>query len=206
MLVLLSFGMTILSLAGAYYTRSEFWQSVGISAASAFMALGFGLLFVNLYLEKSARRGAVLSLLLLSYKPFEAFHDRFLDLVWAKFGKDEWEKIFTSFHEGDGPEVLREDVRMFFHALGTSNKEMRAHLERLLDTLAEVSRLVGWDLDPGLLEACLDSRNAFTDLKEVGEEASEENINIATAQLLNGHFYSRQALHRMMEIAGITDN
>lgn len=124
MLVVVSFGMMALLLVGAYYCPNAFWQAVGINAATSFMALGIALIFVNVYLERSARRGAVKSLLVLSNQAIAEFHNAFLDICWAKFGRDEWGQIGREYINAQGqPEALRQEVRRFLYNTAKSNTD-----------------------------------------------------------------------------------
>src|SRR5207244_2327439 len=40
-----------------FYAPTGYWQSLTVSSATSFLALGIGVIFVNIYLERSARQG-----------------------------------------------------------------------------------------------------------------------------------------------------
>jgi len=171
------------------------------------MALGVGLIFVNIYLERHARRGAVKSLLVLSNLAIAEFHNAFLNLCWARFGRDEWGKIQEEYiNAGGKPTSLRQDVRDFLYETTKSNEELKAKLGKLLDTLTELARMVGWDLDARLLQACLDARIASGRLKDVKHDDSEDSKNSATEHLLDIDYHSGVARHLLMTIAGVSDD
>ncbi len=190
----------------AYFCKSPFWQAVLINASTSFMALGVALIFVNIYLERHARRGAVKSLLVLSNRAIAQFHNSLLNQAWAKYGRDEWGKTRSEYVKSNGKAAaLRHDVREFLYETAKSNKDIAAKLEKLLDTLTELSRMVGWDLDARVLEACLDSRIAIGRLKDVVFDDSDAAKDAATEHLMDADLHSQGVLHLLMTIAGVAD-
>src|SRR6266446_8117696 len=116
LLVAIALGLMAVLLTGAYFCHSPFWQAVLINAATSFMALGVGLIFVNIYLERHARKGAVRSLLVLSHTAIGDFHDALLDIGWARFGRDQWGNFIKEYMDAGGqPEALRQEVRDFLY-------------------------------------------------------------------------------------------
>lgn len=207
LLVFIAFGMMVVLLSIAYFCSGPFWQPVLINAGTSFMALGAALVFVNVYLERHARRGAVKSLFVLSNRAIAQFHNTLLDVCWAKFGRDEWGKIAKEYINSNGePTALRQDVRDFLYDLAKSNKELEAKLDRLMDTLTELARLVGWDLDSRLLKACLDSRIAIGRLRDVTYDDSDDAKNSATEHLMDADIRSQDARHFLMTIAGVSED
>jgi hypothetical protein len=205
LLVTIALGGAAVFLLGAYFSRSQFWQAVLINSSTSFMALGVGLIFVNIYLERHARRGAVKSLLVLSDQALAQFHNAFLNLGWAKFGRDEWGKIQEEYiHSRGKPTALRQDVREFLYEMAKSNEDLKARLEKLLDTLTELARMVGWDLDARLLQACLDSRISIGRLKDIKYDGSDDSKNSATEHLLDIDIHSGLARYLLMTIAGVS--
>jgi hypothetical protein len=207
LLTLLSFLLMAISLAIAYYCQSAFWQAVAINSGTSFMALGVGLLFVNVYLERNSRRGAVRSLLVLSNDALADFHDMLLDLCWAEFGRDQWGKIMEEYIDADGqPQALRQDVRDKLYVLIKSNSMLMSKIERLEETLTELSRMVGWDLDANLLRACLDARISISRLKKTTLDESDEAKNSITEHIIDTDLHCQDARTMLMEIAGISDD
>ena len=206
MLVLISFGLMILLLIGAYFCTNAFWQAVAINAGTSFMSLGVGLIFVNIYLERNAKKGAVRALLILSSQSIVEFHNMFLDICWAQFGRDAWGKIQDEYTDSNGqPSALRQDVRDFLYDLCKNNQNLRGKIGRLRDTLVELSRMVGWDLDASLLESCLQSRISINSLMDLSFDDTDISKNSATEYLLDIDINSQITRRSLMIIAGIDD-
>jgi hypothetical protein len=205
-LVILAFVLMVAFIAAAYYCPSPFWQAVALNAGTSFMALGVALIFVNVYLERSARKGAVKSLLLLSHQAIADFHNYLLDICWAKFGRDEWGNIGKEYLNSGGKfEALKHEVREFLYETARTDKELHNKIDNLSESLTELSRMVGWDLDVRLLEACLDSRVSISRFKDVEYDGSDEARNAATEHLMDSDIRTQTARHLLMTIAGISD-
>jgi hypothetical protein len=206
LLVVGSFVLAIASIAAAYFCPSPFWQAVGINVGTSFMSLGVALLVVNVYLERSSRKGAVTSLLVLGHTAIADFHNFFLERCWSQFGMDEWSKAYGEYMKSEGdPSAVRQDVRDFLYDLAKSNAGMRTRVDRLSETLSELSRLVGWDLDPDLLRACLESRTAIYRLHDVEYDDSDKSKAAVTEHLLDADVHSQVARKLLMKIAGVVE-
>ena len=151
----------------AYVCPQPFWQSVLINTSTSFLALGIGLIFVNIYLERNSRKDAVRSLLILSDQAIATYHNTWLDLCWAKFGRDRFSEITVEYIKSNGaPEGLQRVVRDLY-TLVKDNAVLISKLESLENALTELSRMAGWDLDARLLKACLDARISISRLREI---------------------------------------
>jgi hypothetical protein len=202
--VFISFGLMAIALCAGYFLTDKFWEAVAINAGTSFMTMGVALIFINIYLERNARRGAVKSLLILSQKSIVQFNNTLLDLCWAKFGRDEWGKIGQEYLNSNGkPESLRQDVRSFLYELAKTNTDFKDKLDKMLDTLTELSRLVGWDLDANLLESCLNSRISIGRLKEINYNDSEDAKKDATEHIMDTQIRSNDTLDLLKTLAGI---
>ena len=203
-LTIISFVLMVAALIIAWFLKSKFWESVAINAATSFMALGVGLIFVNIYLERHARKGAVRSLLVLSHTAIGDFHDALLDIGWARFGRDQWGNFIKEYMDAGGqPEALRQEVRDFLYNTVKDNTALARKIDKLEETLAELSRMVGWDLDPQLLQHCLDSRIAVAHLKRTDSDGSAAAKDQVTEHLLDADIQSQIAQRILMDIAGI---
>jgi hypothetical protein len=195
-----------LTLTLAYFCSSPFWQAFLTNASASFLAIGFGLILVNIYLEKSARKGAVKSLLVLSNRAMVSFHNKWLDLCWAKFGRDEFGKIGQEYIESDGkPEALKQSVRKDIYDLVKNSNDLRSSIENLEESLTELSRMAGWDLDARLLEACLDARISISRFKSIEFDGSEADIDKVTEHIFDIDIHIQNARSLLMDLAGISD-
>lgn len=205
-LILVSFAFAAGALAAAYYCKDTFWQAVAINVSTTFLGIGFGVIAVNIYLERNSRKGAVRSLLVLSHESIAEFHNLLLDICWAKYGRDGWKKILAEYAEAKGkPEALRQEVREALYEIMKNNHTVKNRIDILEETLTELSRLVGWDLDASLLKACLDSRIAISRLKSVVMDDSPKAIDATTEHLLDSDHHSQRARRILMEMAGIKE-
>ena len=205
-MVFICFGLTAILIAAAYFVPSSFWQAVAINTGTCFLTLGVGLILVNIYLERNARRGAVRSLLLLSSRTIIEYHNELMDLCWARFGRDDWGKIGQEYLNSNGqPEAVKQEVRDFLYDLAKNNRSLMSKLERLDESLTELSRMVGWDLDPRLLESCLDSRIAIGRLKDIDLDDSAKAKDLATKYIMDSDIHSQRSRNILMSIAGISE-
>jgi hypothetical protein len=206
LLVVGTFALMVACLIAAYFTQSPFWQAFLINSSTSFLALGAGLLFVNVYLEGKARKGAVRSLLVLSHRAIVDFHNDLLTAAWSKFGRDQFGKIADEYVKAGGrPEALRSEVRQGFYEMMKSDKNLASRLVALEEALTELSRLAGWSLDPRLLEACLDARISISRLKATALDDSDKAKNDVTEHILDTEFHSSKALRLLKELAGLDD-
>jgi hypothetical protein len=206
LMVLVSTVLMAACLALAWFVKSKFWEAFLINASTSFLALGVGLIFVSIYLEKNARRGAVKSLLVLSQTAIGNVHNDFLNAAWAKFGRDRFGEIVKEYVGAKGaPQALEHQVRESMYDIVKNNKQLMARIEKLEEALVELSRMAGWDLDARLLRECLEARIAINRLKAVELDDSDEAKNGATEHLFDTDLHTQAAYHMLRELAGIVD-
>jgi hypothetical protein len=139
LLALICFASMAICLALGYVCTIPFWQAFLINASTSFLALGVGLILVNIYLERSARKGAVKSLLVLSNRAITDFHNPWVRLCWARFGRDEYGKIGREYIKAKGkPQALRQEVRDGFYELVKNHPELMSTVESLEESLIEL--------------------------------------------------------------------
>ncbi|QUX95081.1 MULTISPECIES: hypothetical protein [unclassified Marinomonas] len=193
-------------LFGAYFSNPSFWQAVLINTGTSFIALGIGLVLVNIYLEQNARKGAVKSLFVLSNSAIAGVHNHFLNTCWAKFGRDEFGKIIDEYVKSNGnPKSLKLEVREYFYELVKNDRALFNHLDSMAESLTELSRLVGWSLNASLLESSLNSRIAINKLKELDLDDSEDAKNSATEYLLDADLKGQETRHILLKLADIEE-
>jgi len=203
-LTLATFGVGLLALVGGYFCPSPFFQAFLINISSSFLAIGSGLLIVNIYLERQARKGAVKSLLVLSNEAIAEFHNLWLDLIWAKMGSEGYDQTVQGYIKAGGkPEALKESARLDIYNAVNANKALQSAVDKLETTLTELSRLVGWDLDPRVLEASLDARLAIGRLKAVEMDDSAKSRDMVTENIIATDLYSGRARVLLMELAEV---
>lgn len=190
-----------------YHCTSEFWQSFLVNLSTSFIEIGVGLIVINIYLERDARKGAVTSLLLLSNQSLAEFHNLLLDLCWARFGRDDWNKLVDEYMNADGkPEALKQSARDGLYEIFTTSPVLQQKIQSLENAFVELSRMAGWDLDAQLLKACLDTRISIGKLQNVVLDGSDTAKNKVTEYMLDIDLHSGAARSMLMELAGIEDD
>src|SRR6266849_848248 len=185
-LTLAAFGVAILALVGGYLCRSPFFQTFLINLSSSFIAIGCGLLVINIYLERQARKGAVKSLLLLSNEAIAEFHNLWLDLAWARLGSEGYSECVQGYVKAGGkPEALKESIRLEIYNAVKGSTGLQPAVDKLETSLTELSRLIGWDLDPRVLEASLDARLAIGRFKAVPMDDSTVSRDAITEHIMD---------------------
>jgi len=201
-----SFVLAVVMATFGYFVPEGYWQSLVVNSATSFMALGVGIVFVNVYLEDASRRAAVRSLLVLANESIASFHNELLKLCWARFGSEEWTKLAMSYVRSKGsPESLSQDVRTFLYEAYAENPQTRKNVEALEETLTELSRMVSWNLSASLLKVCLDSRVSLARLKGVVLDNTPEAKTRVSEHLLDVDICSQRARGLLLEIAGMDD-
>lgn len=190
---------------GAYYSPTTFWQPLLINMATTFFAICLGLVVINIYLEKAQRKGAIRSLLHLCNNAIANFHNTFLDLIWTKFGKNEFGDLRNAYMKAGGdPKTLPPETREKLYLLATTKQnELSILIQSLEESLAEVTRLVGWDLDADLLSECLKARTAIRHFREVKLDGSDKAKEDISEHLIDIDCFSQYARDKLLELAGI---
>lgn len=202
----IAFGAAGLFAVGGSVLPAGYWQGVVASSSASFLILGVGLLFVNVYLERSARQGAVKSLFILANTSIATFHNYFLDRCWAQFGRDEWLALHMDYLRANGkPEAMRQDARQFLYDLFESDTQFRTNLVDLEEMLVELTRLVGWDLDAELLEHCLDARACIAQARALPLDNTAASINQVTEHVLDADLHSQRVRDLLLKIAGVSE-
>jgi hypothetical protein len=203
-------GTSLLALAagvGAYFAPSSFWQPLLINVATTFLAVAVGIVIVNIYLDKASRRGAVMSLLQLSDAAIIDFHDHVLDLVWTKFGKDEWGELVDGYVASGGDAMtIKPGFRRWIYDLVNADQSKLGPLIQSLDSsLQEIISLVGWSLDADLLACALRARNAIRLYRGIPFDDTDEACAKTTEHLIDIFLQSQFARRRLMEISELDD-
>ncbi len=199
--------LTIVSGAVAYFAPLAFWQPLLINVATFFCALAIGLVVVNIYLDKESKRGAVISLLQLSHGAIAEFHNHFLDFVWTKFGKDEWDEVVTGYAKSDGDAMtIKPGFRRWIYDLAKTDANKLGPLLQSLDSsMQEIISLVGWSLDANLLAYALRTRNAIRLYRGIPLDDTDEAASKVTEQLIDIDLQSQFARRRLLEISEIDE-
>lgn len=199
-----AFGAAALTLYLARIITDTFWQEVALHVFALFLALAVGVIIVNVLLENRARQNAVRSLLFLAHDAVKDFHNEWMDLVWAKFGREDYGKIGDEYFKAKRkPEALKQSVRSDIYFIVKGNAALLARLEVLDEAMTELSRLGGWSLDPSLLSSCLDARRSIGRIKRAAFDDRDESKDYVTEHILDTDIHSTRARRRLMELAGI---
>lgn len=193
------------SLAGAYYFKGDNVTSGFLSGLSGnLITLGLGILIVNYYMENKSKKSAVMVLLAVTQNRVGAFHNHWLSLCWAHFGKDRFSQIFKEYvGSGGKPYALSEETRREIYRIYTEDQAMQKYLANLDESLSELSRLAGWSLSPEVLEKSLTARLAISQLREVALDDSIESHSGVTENMLDADVASSYVLKALMDVAGV---
>lgn len=196
----------ILSLAtgvGAYYSIAEFWQPLLINLATTFFAAALGILVVNIYLERDSRKSAVRALLTLSQEGIADFHNAFLDMVWTKFGKNDFGELRDKYSDAGGDiMVLTPENRKSLYDISDENQNrIGPLLEKLDQALSETTNLVGWSLDADFLSQAIQARNSIRAYRVLEHDGSEEAINGVAEHLIDIDTFSSTAYHILKRVS-----
>ena len=197
-----------LLLAGvAFYfgtqTSDPFYQNIISEIFGTFVSLALGLIIVNVYLESAAKRQAVRSLFQLCNESIARFHNQWLNLCWAKFGRDGFTELGLEYIKSSGkPQALKKDVRDAIYNLVKGNTSLLLLIDRLEETMTELSRMAGWSLDPNLLSACLEARLAIARLKASTWDDTDATIDHVTEHIIDVDLMSQHARHILITLSG----
>jgi len=189
---------------GAYFAPETFWQPLLINLATVFFGASLAILLVNIYLERDARKQAVQALLALASEGIGDFHNTFLDIIWTKFGKDDFGDPRTKYKKADGDiMVLTPEQRKGVYDLAKEHQtRLNPLLERLDQSLAEAVALVGWSLDHRFLTQALQARSAIRRYRSIDLDDSDESIQNAAKRIIDIDTCSADAYHILKELSG----
>lgn len=182
------------------------FNSLFIGLAGNLLAVALGIIIVNQYMESHSRKRAVKALLTLSNKVIADFHNHWMNISWAKFGRDRYGEIASEYVRSEGkPEAIQEDTRQGIYSLYKNDPFIQNYIRKLDEVLVEVSRLAGWSLDADVLAECLKARIAISTLSSVKLDDSALAVNTVTEQVLDVDLFTQAARSMLMEIAGVKD-
>ena len=182
-----------------------YWQVVLVNVATMFLAVAVGVIAINIYLERHKRKGPIRSLYELAAGAMADFHNTLLDLVWTKFSKTDFQQIQEHYMEHGGDVmVVSPENRKQVYDLAKSNADQIVRLvDNLDEAMAELTSLVGWDLDPELLENTLSARHSIRSFKAISFDDSQEARNRITEHLFDTDIYTTETRFRLRELSGM---
>lgn len=190
-------------LAASLVTRVLF-QSFLVGMSSSLVVASIGVIALDFYLESSNRKQAVKSLFFLSQEAIAKFHNHWLDILWARFGRDETGRMFDEYRSaGFIPGAIKKESREYIYNEYRDNPEIRQNIVSLEASLTELSRMLGWSLDPNVLSACLAARGAIAKLHVVTLDNSDEAVDSVVNGLMVIDAMSQRARSTLAKIAGI---
>ena len=198
-------GITIA--VGGYFLTDEYFQNLAVEFSGIAIALSVGIFAVNMFLESKSKKPAVRSLLMLIDVQIRDFHNLWMDINWAEFGRDSFGDITREYVSADGrPEALSLDVRQKIYASVADNVSLLKSLRALEEVMVELSRFGGWSLDTDLLQHCLDFRRAAIALLQESFDGTEETVNAVVEHMFDADIHSGFARARLLELGGISDD
>jgi len=173
-LAVASFMAGVAVAAGAYWTEG-YWESLLLDVAVMFAALGAGLIVVNLYLDRSARKAAMEPLIELIENSIQQHHNDLMDKAWETIGKPQFNDLVDRYLEhGRDPLALRPDERDALYEMVKSNRENLSSLHDKLEAdLKELALIMGWAFDPKILEHVFRCRYSIARMRTVSFDDSD---------------------------------
>jgi hypothetical protein len=202
-LLVLNLLLAVGTAIGGYYAPQSFWQPVLINAATAFFGAALAIILVNVYLERDSRRKAVGALLRLALDGIADFHNTFLDIVWTKFGKDDFGDLCEKYKKAGGDVmVLTPEQRKSIYDLAKQHQtRLGPLLEKVDQALAEVVSLSGWSLDASLLTQALQGRISIRNFRTLSLDDSDDAIKGSAEHLIDIDTFSATAIHILKDIS-----
>jgi len=197
----------ILAILGGVFISVPYWQSIVGSCGVGLVFLGIGIFVVNVMLERHDRSQAVGSILKMANDAIASFHNRFLDLVWTAYSKDDFSKIGVGYlkSNGDIKSIPPDDRSKIYGIFRDKRSELTNLAAELEPILMETTSLAGWNLDPIILSACLEARQSlrkFTQCKFDGTDTDRDNV---VEQILDLHAHTQTVRRKLLELSGIKD-
>lgn len=189
----------------AYYSVSTFWQPFLINISTTFIGIAAGIVFINIYLESSSRSEVVKVILLGCNEAIADFHNRYIQIMWDKFGKSGYGSILDTYIKSNGePKTLSEENRNAIYALVKSRKEEFSQLIATLDeSLSEVTEIAGWSLNPNLLRHTLLARHGIKLYKKLDFDDTENSKLKTVEYLLDIDIHSQTAREILKRLGGV---
>lgn len=206
-LIIFNLALAAICLLWAWMTKSEFSRSLAINLATTFFAIGWGIITINIYLERSDRRAAVRPLLSLSHESIARLHNTLLDTMWARFGREPFGRLLHGYQQSGGKPmaISAPERREFYDAVKSERAKVIKLLDELDQTLEELSWLVGWNLDARVLGAALTSRKAIQDFRQITFDDTEPTQLLVLEHILDADISAQVVRARLMKMVGITD-
>lgn len=160
--------------AGAFWLEG-YWRSMLLDLGMVFVTLAAGLIVVNLYLDRSARKSAMEPLIELIETSIQQHHNDLMDKAWERIGKPQFNQPVDRYLEnGKDPLALTPDERDAIYNLVKSNKENLASLHhKLEEDLKELALIMGWSFDPKILEHVFRCRYSIARMRTASFDDSE---------------------------------
>jgi len=189
----------------AYFLDHVFWKPILINISTTFFAASLGILLVNIYLERDSRKKAVIALLQLAQDGIADFHNSFLDMIWTKFGKDDFGDLREKYKKSKGDiMVLAPEQRKMIYDMSKEHQDkLGPLLEKLDQALSETTSLVGWTLDATFLSQSLQARNAIRSYRIIEHDDKDDSINKVAENIIDIDIFSTTAYHILKSIGGI---
>jgi hypothetical protein len=204
-LFFIAIGIGALCFAAGYFVTNESLRSFLIGLSTNFIAIGVGIVFINYYIESDSRKGAVTALFILTDESIANYHDSLLERGWSKFGQEKFSSILDEYTSAAlDPSALSGDVRDFLYDL-YKQPAFSKTVNDLDESLTELSRLSGWNLDADLLKYCLEARISVTRLKSLTLDDSSTTKTAVTEHLLDLNLKTSTARYILMRLAGIKE-
>lgn len=206
-LIFWNFALAIVFAVVAWFTDSDYFCPFAINLATTFFAVGWGVIVINIYLERSARRSAVAPLLGLAHESIAQLHNTLLDTMWARFGKEPFGRLLDGYRESGGKPtaISAPERREFYDAVKKDRSKLYDLLDQLDVTLEEMSWLVGWNLDSRVLGAALTSRRAIQHFKKIEFKDTEEDQLAVLEHVLDADLSAQVVRARLLAMTDIKD-
>jgi hypothetical protein len=200
--------MSAVALCASAYFAHGYWHDLAMMLANVAVSLGVGLLVVNRYLNTDERRRAAMPLLRLIAPAIQEFHnEHFIRRGRLAFGTPVFNELIASYQKhGRRPDALSPAQRDgLYELIKTGKAEFEPIITRLLDTLKEISSILGWSFSPSLMRNILDCRYNIVALQNLKYDDTIEDKLRACEHLLDFEADSAAVLRDLTSLLGMKE-
>lgn len=190
---------------GGYFVSNSYLASIAANLSTTMFGVGIGLYLVNLFLERDARKQAVMSLLKLVAPSIQEHHNALLIEAWNRFGKPQWGELLKRYASNGGdPHALTPEERNKIYGMVKSEKAAyETRFLKLESELRELALILGWTFKPSILSSSFNCRFAITKLRAASFDDSEPAKLEVCERFLDVELTSSAVFHELVELLGL---
>jgi hypothetical protein len=191
----------------SYFVQNNTTVALIQHLSSCSIEISIAIIIVNIYLERKSKQDAIYSILQYSDTNIIQFHNKLLDFMWTKFGKNEWGDLIAEYVDGDSePEVILPERRNnIYEIIETNYNALSLNIRNLESTLIEMTYLIGWNLDADLLKLSIDARTSINKFFQVTIDDSSESRLQAIKHLIDIDCFTTEIRRTLIKLANVKE-